>query len=131
MYVILIHMPQFSVSWLAITGAIAGVISAGIFLASLAGNPTAMFLSPEAGIIETGKEIVVSVHVTSKTPVNVFKGIVRFSPEHLVIEKIDYNTSIANLWAEEPWYSNGDGLCLLLVEQHRKEVSLEKGHLSP
>jgi hypothetical protein len=25
------------------------------------------------------------------------------------VKSIDYNTSIADLWAEEPWYSNGTG----------------------
>ncbi len=103
------YMPQVSFSWFLITGAIAGIVSAGVFLASLTGVPTAMYLLPENGHIENGQTIIITVQAKSETPVNVFKGIVRFSPQHLVIEKIDYNTSIANLWAEEPWYSNGDG----------------------
>lgn len=51
----------------------------------------------------------VEVVVESSVPANVFSGELNFNPEVLAIESIDYNTSIADLWAEEPWYSNGDG----------------------
>ncbi len=51
----------------------------------------------------------VEIIVTSTEPVNVFKGTLVFDPNVLKIEAIDYNTSIADLWAERPWYSNGEG----------------------
>jgi len=51
----------------------------------------------------------VTIEVESIIPVNVFAGEVRFDPDSLHVDKIDYNTSVADLWAEKPWYSNGDG----------------------
>ena len=47
--------------------------------------------------------------VSAETPVNVFKGEVLFDPTVLRVDSIDYNTSIADLWAELPWYENGEG----------------------
>jgi hypothetical protein len=41
--------------------------------------------------------------------VNVFAGELLFDTNTLEVVSIDYNISIADLWAEEPWYSNGDG----------------------
>ncbi|MDA8597106.1 hypothetical protein N9L26_02075 [Candidatus Pacebacteria bacterium] len=51
----------------------------------------------------------VDLVVESDQPVNVFAGEVQFDPGLLAIESIAYNTSIANLWAEKPWYANGEG----------------------
>ncbi|USN89229.1 MAG: hypothetical protein H6780_02320 [Candidatus Nomurabacteria bacterium] len=47
--------------------------------------------------------------VEAKEPVNVFKGILEYDPKNLKIVTIDYNTSVADLWAELPWYGNGNG----------------------
>ena len=70
---------------------------------------TTMELSPTAAVVSLGEEFTTTVFVSSDTPVNAFTGVVRFDPERLRVARIDYNTSIANLWAEEPWYKNGDG----------------------
>ena len=70
---------------------------------------TDMRLEPLTGTTEVGETFTVHVVVTSAIPVNVFKGSIIFDPNVLYIETIDYNTSIADLWAELPWYSNGDG----------------------
>lgn len=68
-----------------------------------------MFIEPRAGMTESGQTFVVEVVVRASTPVNVFRGEIGFDPVLLSVESIDYNTSIADLWAEEPWYENGDG----------------------
>lgn len=51
----------------------------------------------------------IEVIVESSVPVNVFAGELHFNPDVLMVKSIDYNTSIADLWAVLPWYSNGDG----------------------
>lgn len=56
-----------------------------------------------------GELFTVDIVLYATEPVNVFKGMLTFDPAILAIDSIDYNTSVADLWAEEPWYSNGDG----------------------
>lgn len=56
-----------------------------------------------------GDTFTVTITTEAFTPVNVFKGIISFDSDILQISSIDYNTSLIDLWAEEPWYSNGDG----------------------
>ncbi len=68
-----------------------------------------MRIEPTSGSTFVGEKIVVDIIVEAGQPVNVFKGLVHFDPHHLKVISIDYNTSIADLWAELPWYSNGDG----------------------
>ncbi len=66
-------------------------------------------LSPSAAVANIDGTFTVTVQIESQVPVNVFMGNVHFDGSKLVVDKIDYNTSIADLWAEEPWYKNGDG----------------------
>lgn len=68
-----------------------------------------MRLDPEQIITPSHEAFTIDVIVSSNIPVNVFSGNIVFDPKHLTIVKIDYNTSIADLWAELPWYHNGDG----------------------
>lgn len=68
-----------------------------------------MRLSPTLKTLTLGEIFEVEVIVESKVPVNVFAGDLSFDTSVLQVESIDYNTSIADLWAEKPWYSNGDG----------------------
>lgn len=93
-----------------------GLISAvlitvsGSMLANIIGQAEAdMYLSPSAGTYKIGETILVSLRVKSEVPTNVFSGNLKFNPEFLVVDKIDYNTSVADLWAIEPWFQNGDG----------------------
>lgn len=102
-------MWQFQFGRLMVAGVIAGVVSASVLLASLSGSPSSMFVQPLHGTTTSGETFLVTIDVAATVPVNVFKGLMRFDASKLHIEKIDYNTSIADLWAEEPWYSNGDG----------------------
>lgn len=81
------------------------------FLVSLSTDAptTRMDLSPTAAVVTLGNTFTTSVEVEATTPVNAFTGIITFDPKMLQVTRIDYNTSIADLWAEEPWYKNGDG----------------------
>ncbi len=73
-------------------------------------NPIAeVQLSPAAAVVNLGGTFTTSLALTAKEPVNAFTGHIKFDPAKLRVEKIDYNTSIADLWAEAPWYQNGDG----------------------
>lgn len=92
----------------SVVAMILGYSSWQMFPASV--TPTTdMRLEPASGTTVVGSTFVVDVVVSSAIPVNVFKGSILFDPQILSIETIDYNTSIADLWAELPWYSNGDG----------------------
>ena len=66
-------------------------------------------LTPENETVTVGTTFTVEVRVKSSVPTNVFAGTLTFDPDVLSVESIDYNTSIADLWAELPWYSDGEG----------------------
>jgi Dockerin type I domain len=102
-------MWQFQFGRLMVASAIAGFISVSVLMASLSGSLTRMNVNPTHGTTTLDATFIVTIDVDAEIPVNVFKGLMRFDATRLAIEKIDYNTSIADLWAEEPWYSNGDG----------------------
>lgn len=70
---------------------------------------TDIYLEPRSGTVVTGDTFTIEVMVSSQQPVNVFQGELSFDPEKLAVSEINYNTSIADLWAELPWYSNGGG----------------------
>lgn len=88
--------------------AVAG-ISSLIIAPNIMKGPADMFITPTGGTVLVGETFEIQINVRSKTPVNVFQGQLEFNSEVLSIKTIDYNTSIADLWAEEPWFSNGDG----------------------
>ncbi len=80
------------------------------FAAPLSLTPVAsMTLEPTHATITTEETFVVTVVVKSTMPVNAFGGELHFDRSILKVESIDYNTSIADLWAEKPWYENGEG----------------------
>ena len=68
-----------------------------------------MRIYPTKKVLIPGDTFVVRIIVDSTIPVNVFGGELLFDHEILNVESIDYNTSVADLWAEKPWYSNGNG----------------------
>lgn len=85
-------------------------VTSGSMLASVIGEAEAgMYLNPSSGSFKIGEPIEVTLRVQSKIPTNVFAGKLKFNPEYLEVEKIDYNISVADLWAIEPWFKNGDG----------------------
>lgn len=73
------------------------------------GSSTDMLIRPDHGVTAVGDTFTIEIVVRSGQPVNVFQGEVIYDSDLLSIKSIDYNTSIADLWAEEPWYSNGAG----------------------
>ncbi len=93
-----------------IASAIVGLLTlSGLWLLPPLQERNSMTLaSPESTITE-GTTFTVDVIVNTTSPVNAFAGAVQFDPAIISVAKIDYNTSIADLWAEEPWYNNGDG----------------------
>jgi hypothetical protein len=68
-----------------------------------------MRIEPAIKTVVAGETFDITIVVESRVPVNVFAGELLFDTTTLAVESIDYNTSIADLWAEEPWYSNGEG----------------------
>ena len=94
-----------------VASAIVGFVAVmGLLITPLAIAPqTDMRIEPQQQTLIKGETFTVEVIVESAIPVNVFAGELFFDTEVLGVTAIDYNTSIADLWAEKPWYSNGDG----------------------
>jgi hypothetical protein len=95
---------------LAASALIAFLSITGLFALPLSVAPQAdMRIEPSAGQVTTGDLVMITVVVSADIPANVFAGEVLFDPAVLQVTSIDYNTSIADLWAELPWYENGEG----------------------
>ena len=92
----------------AIMGFLA-TISFFMVAVSPVGTVAEVSLSPAAAVVNLGNTFTTSLELTANEPINAFTGQISFNPNTLRVEKIDYNVSIADLWAEEPWYKNGDG----------------------
>jgi hypothetical protein len=108
MITVMFNVPVFQFLTAAL---IAGVLGFSGYVISplVVTQPINVYLEPKSGMVVIGETFTVDIYVHSSIPVNVFQGLLQFSSDKLAVQKIDYNTSIANLWAEEPWYSNGDG----------------------
>jgi hypothetical protein len=70
---------------------------------------TSMHIEPGELTIETAKDFTIDVIVESDEAVNAFAGVLEFDETTLEVASIDYNTSIADLWTQEPWFTKGDG----------------------
>lgn len=82
----------------------------GVMLLSEPDKPaTLMFITPTELLIADGELFKIEVKVRSEIPVNAFTGVLEFNEEMLIVDRIEYNMSIANLWAEEPWFKKGSG----------------------
>lgn len=93
-----------------ITGIIGLLTFVGLNANTIMGIPEVdMRMEPRSGVLQAGETFVVQVIVESNIAVNAFAGDIFFNTEVLKVKSIDYNTSIADLWAERPWYSNGEG----------------------
>lgn len=91
---------------------IAGAIFALLALVNTVNKPPALTninLVPNTTVVNNGGVFTTDVVVSSETSVNVFAGTITFDPAFSSVEDIRYNTSIADLWTDEPWYENGDG----------------------
>lgn len=103
---------SFSIARIALTSVAAGAIGLlGVYSTGvLRTTPIVdMRIEPTSGIVQIDDTFTTSVVVESDIAVNAFSGVVTFDSDVLRVAEIDYNTSIANLWVTEPWYSNGDG----------------------
>ncbi len=80
-----------------------------VFVATYIAPTTAMSITTDRDYTAIGETVTVDVTVSSDIPVNAYTGIIEFDESLLTVEKITYNTSIANLWAKEPWYAKGSG----------------------
>ncbi len=78
-------------------------------LTNFSSREAAMTIDPTELTTVPGQTFTISVLVSSALPVNAFTGMVTFDHGVVAVDKIDYNTSIANLWTEEPWFSQGEG----------------------
>ena len=81
----------------------------GVIFSTFSSREAAMTIDPTALTAVPGNTFTISVLVSSALPVNAFTGMVTFDPAVLTVAHIDYNTSIADLWTEEPWFSQGAG----------------------
>lgn len=104
----MLHVPLAQVLMASVIAGILG-ISGFLMTPLVVEKLISVSIEPEQGTVIVGEPFTIHVVVDSPTPVNVFKGLVLFDASKLAVQTIDYNTSIANLWAEEPWFSNGDG----------------------
>jgi Cohesin domain len=96
---------------LLMASVIAGILGVSGFLMAplIIEKIITVSIEPEQGTVVQGEAFTIKIIIDSNTPINVYKGLLRFDDTKLEVTSISYNTSIADLWAEEPWYSNGDG----------------------
>jgi hypothetical protein len=89
------------------------VASAFVAVAAVAGISTldeaGIRIEPHATSALIGEDITIHIMVDAASPMNVFAGDISFDPRILKVEKIEYNTSIADVWVTRPWYDNGAG----------------------
>lgn len=70
---------------------------------------TSIHIEPSELTIEKDRDFTIDVVVESDEPVNAFAGVLQFDETILEVASISYNTSIADLWTQEPWFAKGDG----------------------
>lgn len=70
---------------------------------------TSMHIEPAELTIETDQDFTLDIIVESDEPVNAFAGVLEFDEMTLDVASINYNTSIADLWTQEPWFAKGAG----------------------
>ena len=94
-----------------IASLIAGILGVGgILITPQKATDSASIMIESSSLNHSvGETFTVKITTEAIEPVNVFKGLFTFNPDLIEISAINYNVSFINLWAEEPWYSNGDG----------------------
>jgi hypothetical protein len=70
---------------------------------------TSIYIEPTELTIEEDLDFTIDVIVESDEAVNAFAGVLEFDENTLMVASIDYNTSIADLWTQEPWFTKGNG----------------------
>lgn len=77
---------------------------------SVMGAGNAFFFKTEkTAFVTIGENVPIHVMVTTKVPVNAVGGTIVFPTELLSVESIARSSSIIDLWAEEPIFSNTEG----------------------
>jgi hypothetical protein len=71
-------------------------------------TPVSLRIEPVAQTLVQGETFTIRIIVAATEPVNAFTGELVFSNETLEVVAIDYNTTVADLWVEEPWYNRAD-----------------------
>ncbi len=74
----------------------------------LAGGNT-LTLNTDSIFVSTNDEVLVTLNLSTKTPINAAGGTVTFPPELLAISTLSRSASIIDLWSEEPVTSNETG----------------------
>lgn len=88
------------------------ILGLGIFIL-FNPRPTAaasLYYSPTQGSYEVGQSFTVSVYVASADQaLNAFTGTISFPTDILQVSSVSKSGSIANLWVQEPSFSNANG----------------------
>ena len=93
-----------------LASAIVGLLAiTGLYMFPSPATSTHMTIEPRTKSILAGELFTVTIIVSAAIPVNAFAGMVSFDETVLDVKRIDYNTSIADLWAKEPWFNRGQG----------------------
>jgi hypothetical protein len=90
-------------------GAAIAILAVMGIVANQDASDASMRIEPRIANVQIGTLFEARIVVDATTPVNVFAGDVSFDPSVLAVDSIEYNTSIADLWAVRPWYDNGAG----------------------
>lgn len=85
---------------------VGGFLTATIILSN--DFPAAMYIAPVTATVERGAIQQFNIMVKSQVPVNAFVGEIIFDTEKFKVVDISYNTTVADLWVEEPWYNRAD-----------------------
>lgn len=104
-------MPAIQFGRVIITALVATIAGVGglALVNTFDSAPASITLTPQTGAYVVGETFTVTVEVQSDLASNVFSGEIYYEPDILHVANIDYNTSIADLWAVKPWYDAGDG----------------------
>ncbi|MBY0538714.1 hypothetical protein K2P47_04960 [Patescibacteria group bacterium] len=90
---------------------------------------TSIHIEPTELVIEKDTEFTIDVIVESDEAVNAFAGVLEFDEAVLEVASISYNTSIADLWTQEPWFTKGDGTITFAGGTTRPGGFMGKGSL--
>ena len=83
--------------------AIAGTLTASVILSEE--FPAAMYIAPVNATIAQGDTQQFDIMVKSRVPANAFTGEIIFDTDKFQVTAISYNTEVADLWVDEPWYN--------------------------
>lgn len=90
---------------------LAGVMVASVVLAPQDDTYEAtLTLTPLELVVLKDAPVRLDVFLSARTPVNAFSGDIIFDTSHFTVKSISYNTELADLWVQKPWYSKADNI---------------------